>query len=69
MRNVLVLTVLQRSSGVDIPSTVILDELRETTASYLVMGGFGHSRMVEAMVGGVTRRMLRECPVPLFLAH
>jgi len=62
-------SLLQRSSGVDIPSTVILDELEEKTASYLVMGGFGHSRMVEAMIGGVTRRMLRECPVPLFLAH
>jgi nucleotide-binding universal stress UspA family protein len=33
------------------------------------MGGFGHSRFTEAVLGGVTRRMLRECPVPLFLAH
>lgn len=62
-------TILQRSSAVDSPSTVILNELTESAASYLVMGGFGHSRMVEAMIGGVTRRMLRECPVPLFLAH
>lgn len=62
-------TILQRASAVDRPSTLILEELAARAASYLVMGGFGHSRMVEAMIGGVTRRMLHECPVPLFLAH
>ncbi len=36
---------------------------------YLVMGGFSHSRFVEALFGGVTRRMLIESPIPLFLAH
>lgn len=38
-------------------------------AAYLVMGGFGHSRFLEAAFGGVTRRMLSESPVPLLLAH
>jgi nucleotide-binding universal stress UspA family protein len=33
------------------------------------MGGFGHSRLMEAVLGGVSRRMLRECPVPVFMAH
>ncbi|RYE02864.1 MAG: universal stress protein [Sphingomonadales bacterium] len=51
------------------PSAIILDTIRETQAAYLVMGGFGHSRFVESMFGGVTRRMLKECPVPLLLAH
>jgi nucleotide-binding universal stress UspA family protein len=36
---------------------------------YLVMGGFGHSRLSEAMLGGVTRTLLTKSPVPLFLAH
>ena len=36
---------------------------------YLVMGGFGHSRFAEALFGGVTRRMLTESPIPLFLAR
>lgn len=36
---------------------------------YLVMGGFGHSRVREALFGGVSRTMLSESPVPLFLAH
>lgn len=48
---------------------VILDILRSTGADWLVMGGFGHSRFMEATFGGVTRRMLQDCPVPMFLAH
>ena len=36
---------------------------------YLVMGGFGHSRFVEACLGGVTRKMLTSSPIPLFLAR
>ena len=36
---------------------------------YLVMGAFGHSRLREALFGGVTRRLLQESPIPLLLAH
>lgn len=36
---------------------------------YLVMGAFGHSRTLESLFGGVTRSLLRECPIPLLLAH
>lgn len=53
----------------DLPSTILLDQVDSLGAAYLVMGGFGHSRFTEAVLGGVTRRMLHECPVPLFLAH
>jgi nucleotide-binding universal stress UspA family protein len=53
----------------DIPSTVILDAIGEIGAAYLVMGGYGHSRFREAAFGGVTRRMIAECPVPLFMMH
>jgi nucleotide-binding universal stress UspA family protein len=48
---------------------VLLREARRMHADYVVMGGYGHSRIKEALFGGVTRRMLSECPVPLFLAH
>jgi nucleotide-binding universal stress UspA family protein len=34
-----------------------------------VMGGFGHSRLGEALFGGVTRVLLTKSPVPLLLAH
>jgi nucleotide-binding universal stress UspA family protein len=53
----------------DIPSTVILCVVEEMRAAYLVMGGFGHSRFIEAAFGGVTRRMLQESPVALLLVH
>lgn len=36
---------------------------------YVVMGGFGHGRMREAVFGGVSRRMLTESSVPLLMAH
>lgn len=50
-------------------SDVILAEARSRKFDYLVMGGFSHSRFLEALWGGVTRRMLIECPVPVFFAH
>jgi nucleotide-binding universal stress UspA family protein len=57
------------SIGIDIPSTVLLDQIDACKAAYLVMGGYGHSRFSEALLGGVTRRMLHACPIPLFLVH
>lgn len=53
----------------DVASTVILSELRALAADWLVMGGFGHRRLVEATFGGVTRRMFRDCDLPMLLAH
>lgn len=48
---------------------VILDEIGHQHADYVVMGGFSHLRFVEALFGGVTRTMLTESPVPIFMAH
>jgi nucleotide-binding universal stress UspA family protein len=42
-------------------------QLRE--CSLLVMGAFGHSRLAEMLLGGVTRRMLSEPQMPVLLAH
>lgn len=41
----------------------------EEDIDMIVMGAFVHSRLREAVLGGVTRSMLDDCPVPLFLAH
>lgn len=38
-------------------------------ADHIVMGAYGHSRFRELVLGGVTRQMLRDCPVPILLAH
>jgi len=48
---------------------VILQEASGGRFGYLVMGGFGHLRFVEALFGGVTREMLTNSPIPVFLAH
>lgn len=62
-------TLRRQSWSMVLPSTIILDTIEVVGASYLVMGGFGHNRFVEASFGGVTQRMLKQCPIPLFLAH
>jgi len=61
--------VRQERATFDLPSTILLDTIDAEKPAYLVMGGFGHTKFVEAALGGVTRRMLHECAVPIFLAH
>jgi len=34
-----------------------------------VMGAYGHSRLREFILGGVTRSLLREMTVPVLLSH
>ena len=38
-------------------------------AAYLVMGAYGHSRAREFLLGGVTRSLLKECPLALLVAR
>jgi nucleotide-binding universal stress UspA family protein len=42
-------------------------QLRE--CGLLVMGAYGHSRLAEMLLGGVTRRVLSEPGMPVLLAH
>jgi nucleotide-binding universal stress UspA family protein len=35
----------------------------------LVMGGYGHARLQEAVFGGVTREMFRSMTVPVLMSH
>jgi nucleotide-binding universal stress UspA family protein len=41
----------------------------DTDAQMLVMGAYGHSRLRERILGGVTRSMLEDPPLPVFLAR
>jgi nucleotide-binding universal stress UspA family protein len=43
--------------------------VRARRAAYVVMGAYGVSRVLENVVGGVTRSMLLWSEVPLFLVH
>jgi nucleotide-binding universal stress UspA family protein len=47
----------------------LLDEARDLDVDLIVMGGYGHSRMREFMLGGVTRGLTQHAPVPLLLSH
>ena len=38
-------------------------------ADLIVMGGYGHSRLREWLLGGVTYELLHDAPVPLLIAH
>lgn len=47
----------------------LLDAAAVLGGSYVLMGAYGHTRMREAVLGGVTRAMLRRSAIPLLLAH
>lgn len=38
-------------------------------ADLIILGGYGHSRMRQAIFGGVTRTLVETSPVPLLLSH
>lgn len=48
---------------------VLLKEVAARDIDLVVMGGYGHSRLREFVLGGVTRDILERMTVPLFLAH
>ncbi len=47
----------------------LIQHAKETGAEMIVMGAYGHSRFREAVIGGVTRTILRQAPVPVLLAN
>jgi len=50
-------------------SQALLDMAYECDADVLVMGAYGHSRMKEFVFGGVTRDLLKDSPLPLFIVR
>ncbi|WP_028162699.1 universal stress protein [Bradyrhizobium elkanii] len=47
----------------------ILSLAADESLDLLVMGGYGHSRLKETVLGGVTRDMLRSMTVPTLMSH
>jgi nucleotide-binding universal stress UspA family protein len=62
-------TLHERSSGDRSTSDTLLATARELGAGLIVMGGYGRSRAMEFLLGGVTRRLLGVSDVALLLAH
>lgn len=53
----------------EVVSGMIVAEALGAGASYIVMGGYSHTRVAEYIFGGVTRTLLKDCPVALVVAH
>ena len=56
------------SPDIDVTST-ILSHAADSSADMIVMGGYGHSRLREFILGGVTRGILETMTVPVLMSH
>ena len=48
---------------------MILSIAADSGLDLIVMGGYGHSRLKERILGGVTRGMLQSMTVPTLMSH
>jgi nucleotide-binding universal stress UspA family protein len=63
---VAVKTVTAPDSGA---AKAILAYVADSSATMIVMGGYGHSRLREFVLGGVTRGILSDLTVPVLMSH
>jgi nucleotide-binding universal stress UspA family protein len=56
------------STDTDVANT-ILSHAADTAADFIVMGGYGHSRLREFVLGGATRGILSSMTVPTLMSH
>ena len=56
------------SPETDVAST-ILSHAADTSADFIVMGGYGHSRLREFILGGATRGILSSMTLPTLMSH
>jgi nucleotide-binding universal stress UspA family protein len=47
----------------------LLSHVADSGTDFMVMGGYGHSRLREFVLGGVTHSILRSMTVPVLMAH
>ncbi|MEQ1715986.1 MAG: universal stress protein [Hyphomicrobium sp.] len=47
----------------------LLEEVKRAGSDMLVMGAYGHSRLREFVLGGATRNLMRNMPVPVLFSH
>jgi nucleotide-binding universal stress UspA family protein len=50
-------------------SDLLLQHALKNGCDLLVMGGYGHSRTLETMLGGVTQRIASQSALPVFMMH
>lgn len=59
----------ERHAGSQSTADTLSATAQELGAGLVVMGGYGRSRAMEFLLGGVTRRLLSASPLPLLMAH
>jgi nucleotide-binding universal stress UspA family protein len=57
-----------QSAGQDVAAT-LQNEVFENGFDFLVMGGYGHSRLREFILGGTTRSIVESMTAPVLMAH
>jgi nucleotide-binding universal stress UspA family protein len=61
---------LRRINAGDVDvANVILSDAADRDADFIVMGGYGHSRLREFVLGGATRGILSSMTVPTLMSH
>ena len=56
------------AAGIDV-ADALLSHAADSSADLIVMGGFGHSRLREFVLGGVTRSILQAMTAPVLMSH
>ena len=56
------------SPDIDVTST-ILSYAADSSTDLIVMGGYGHSRLREFILGGATRGILESMTIPALMSH
>ena len=56
------------TGGTDVANT-ILSYAADVSADFVVMGGYGHSRLREFILGGATRGVLSSMTIPTLMSH
>ena len=51
------------------PGEMLLSQAADLGAELIVMGAWGHSRLRETVLGGVTRTVMRHMTVPVLMSH
>jgi len=51
------------------PASTLLSYAADAATDLMVMGGYGHSRLREFVLGGTTRNILASMTVPVLMSH
>jgi len=56
------------ATDIDVASA-LLSHAADTAADFMVMGGYGHSRLREFILGGATRGIVKAMTIPTLMSH